>query len=115
MEQYDIASRVVYLLVQAVNYSSAEECKLGEANLRPRIERADTLLAALEEWRANLSVHFNPLPVESEGDNAVFKPIWINPPAFGKPLLVAHVLSGGFHMPPPALFAAPRVPLLIIY
>ncbi|KAF2809020.1 uncharacterized protein BDZ99DRAFT_389364 [Mytilinidion resinicola] len=82
MEQYDIASRVVYLLVQAVNYSSAEECKIGEASLRPRIERADALLAALEEWRGNLSVHFNPLPLESGSENAVFKPIWINPPAF---------------------------------
>ncbi|OCL05624.1 hypothetical protein AOQ84DRAFT_366488 [Glonium stellatum] len=82
MDQYDIASRVVYLLVQAVNYSSLEESKIGENDLATRIDRADTLFSMLEEWRQNLSVHFNPLPLESNIES-IFKPIWINPPAFG--------------------------------
>ncbi|EOD48367.1 putative zn 2cys6 transcription factor protein [Neofusicoccum parvum UCRNP2] len=33
MDQYDIASRAVYLLAQAVNYASEDERKMGEVNL----------------------------------------------------------------------------------
>lgn len=85
MDHYDMASRAVYLLAQAVNYASEEETKMGEANLQLRIERADTLLRMLEEWCVNLTLHFNPLPLSSaEIENSgPFKPIWINPPGFG--------------------------------
>ncbi|EKG16978.1 hypothetical protein MPH_05804 [Macrophomina phaseolina MS6] len=84
MDQYDIASRAVFLLSQAVNYASEEETKMGEVNLQLRIERADTLFNMLEEWRLNLTMHFNPLPMtnaETESGRP-FKPIWINPPGF---------------------------------
>ncbi|GME26710.1 hypothetical protein GTA08_BOTSDO04148 [Neofusicoccum parvum] len=84
MDQYDIASRAVYLLAQAVNYASEDERKMGEVNLQLRIERADTLFNMLEEWRMNVTLHFNPLPMTSaETENSgPFKPIWINPPGF---------------------------------
>lgn len=86
MDHFDIASRAIYLLAQCVNYASEEETKMGEVNLQLRIERAGTLFNMLDEWRANLTVHFNPLPLmgavtETAGP---FRPIWINPPAFGK-------------------------------
>ncbi|KAF2087784.1 hypothetical protein K490DRAFT_40883 [Saccharata proteae CBS 121410] len=81
MDQYDIASRSVYLLAQTVNYASDEERKMGEVNLQLRIERADTLLRMLDDWRANLTVHFNPLP-HNNTSTGPFKSIWINPPAF---------------------------------
>ncbi|KAL1646019.1 hypothetical protein SLS58_003439 [Diplodia intermedia] len=92
MDQYDIASRAVYLLAQAVNYASEEETKMGEVNLQLRIDRADTLLNMLEEWRMNLTVHFNPLPLNSaEIENSgPFKPIWINPPGFAAAIQMHH-------------------------
>lgn len=63
MEIWDMASRVVYILAQSVNYSSREEKQLGEGDLSNRILRANTLLNMLEEWRNSVSIHFNPLPV----------------------------------------------------
>ncbi|KAF4543861.1 hypothetical protein BFW01_g10569 [Lasiodiplodia theobromae] len=92
MDQYDMASRVVYLLAQAVNYASEEETKMGEVNLQLRIDRADMLFNMLEEWRMNLTVHFNPLPLHSaETENSgPFKPIWINPPGFAAAIQMHH-------------------------
>lgn len=77
-----MASRVVYILAQSVNYSSQEEKQLGESDLGNRILRANTLLNMLDEWRSSVSVHFNPLPVE-QPSNRAFRPLWIHPPAFG--------------------------------
>lgn len=85
MDQYDMASRVVYILAQAVNYSSDEEKQVGEADLTSRILRANALLGMLDEWRTSISIHFEPLPVEGPHARA-FKPIWINPSAFGTSL-----------------------------
>ncbi|KAK8209425.1 hypothetical protein IWZ01DRAFT_318041 [Phyllosticta capitalensis] len=108
MDHFDIASRAIYLLAQCVNYASEEETKMGEVNLQLRIERAGTLFNMLDEWRANLTVHFNPLPLmgavtETAGP---FKPIWINPPAFAAAvqmhnfarilLLVQQPAAGGY-------------------
>ncbi|KAF2209291.1 hypothetical protein CERZMDRAFT_47195 [Cercospora zeae-maydis SCOH1-5] len=82
MDIWDMASRVVYILAQAVNYSSQEEKQLGEADLSNRISRANSLLNMLDEWRNSVSINFNPLPVEGPSNRA-FRPIWIHPPAFG--------------------------------
>ncbi|CAK4031200.1 Zn(II)2Cys6 transcription factor like [Lecanosticta acicola] len=82
MDMYDMASRVVYILAQAVNYSSDEEKQGGEADLPSRILKANNLLNMLEEWRGSLSVHFEPLPVEGPSNRA-FRPLWVHPPAFG--------------------------------
>ncbi|PPJ55825.1 hypothetical protein CBER1_01613 [Cercospora berteroae] len=81
MDIWDMASRVVYILAQAVNYSSQEEKQLGEADLSNRISRANTLLNMLDEWRNSVSINFNPLPVGPS--NRAFRPIWIFPSAFG--------------------------------
>ena len=85
MDIWDMASRVVYILAQAVNYSSDEEKHLGEADLSGRIMRANTLFNMLDEWRTSISIHFQPLPME-DSTNEAFKPIWIHPPAFGTSL-----------------------------
>ncbi|KAF2138750.1 uncharacterized protein K452DRAFT_276488 [Aplosporella prunicola CBS 121167] len=82
LDQYDIASRAIYLLAQAVNYASDKDRKLGETNLQSRIERADTLFNMLDEWQMNLTPHFTPLPIVDLAPNGPFKPIWINPPCF---------------------------------
>ena len=79
MDMWDMASRVVYILAQAVNYSSDEEKQLGEADLAGRILRADTLLNMLNEWRNSISIHFEALPADGPFDRA-FKPLWIHPP-----------------------------------
>ncbi|EGP91883.1 uncharacterized protein MYCGRDRAFT_67482 [Zymoseptoria tritici IPO323] len=82
MDIWDMASKVVYILAQAVNYSSLEEKQAGERDLSNRIMRANTLLNMLDEWRSSVSIHFNPLPVEGPSNRA-FQPLWIHPPAFG--------------------------------
>lgn len=82
MDVWDMASRIVYILAQAVNYSSDEEKKAGETDLPSRIQRATTLLALLDEWRRNVSIHFNPLPVQGPFESA-FVPLWFNPPSLG--------------------------------
>lgn len=63
MDIWDMASKVTYILAQAVNYSSREEKQLGQADLTTQIARANTLLNMLDEWRSSISIHFNPLPV----------------------------------------------------
>ena len=64
MDMWDLASKVVYILAQSVNYSSDEEKQLGESDLSGRIMRANTLLNMLEEWKRSTSIHFEPLPAE---------------------------------------------------
>jgi len=91
MDQYDLASRSVYILAQAINYSSEQERNEGENDLQARIERARQLFEVLEEWRRHLSVHFNPLPLEKQiAQNSVFRPIWINPPQLGTAIQMHH-------------------------
>ena len=63
MNIWDMASRVVYILAQAVNYSSREEKQSGESDLTSRILKANTLLHMLDEWQGSISIHFKPLPV----------------------------------------------------
>lgn len=82
MDTWDMASRIVYILAQSVNYSSEEEKQIGESDLANRILRANALLNMLDEWRNSISIHFEPLPVEGPSNRA-FRPLWINPPAFG--------------------------------
>ena len=81
MDVWDMASRVVYILAQSVNYSSDEEKQVGKADLAGRILRANTLLNMLEEWRSSISIHFEPLPAYGPSDRP-FRPIWIHPPPF---------------------------------
>lgn len=82
MDVWDMASRIIYILAQAVNYSSKEETKSGESDLSSRILRASTLLDLLDDWRRNVSIHFSPLPAQGSSHSA-FTPLWFNPPAFG--------------------------------
>ncbi|KAK5114945.1 hypothetical protein LTR62_002104 [Meristemomyces frigidus] len=82
MDLWDMASRVVYILAQCVNYSSDEEKQNGDRDLASRIMRANTLLNMLEEWRSSISVHFQPLPLPTHSEKA-FHPIWVHPPAMG--------------------------------
>lgn len=92
MHVWDMASRVVYILAQAVNYSSDEEKGSGEADLGSRILRANTLLNMLAEWRSSISIHFDALPVEGPSNRA-FRPLWIHPPAFGKHIFPARYIT----------------------
>ena len=85
MDIWDMASRIVYILAQSVNYGSNEEKQLGEADLASRILRANTLLNMLEEWKSSISIHFQPLPVEGPSNRA-FRPLWVHPSAFGTSL-----------------------------
>ena len=92
MTMWDIASRAVYLLAQAVNYSSDEEKAAGEADIDARRARARAILGLLDEWWLKKSVHFEPLTVESESSHAFhFKAIWLHPCAIGASLQMYHM------------------------
>ncbi|EXJ79820.1 hypothetical protein A1O3_08105 [Capronia epimyces CBS 606.96] len=82
LNSYEIAARSVYVLAQVVTYCSQEEVARGEVDIRPRVDQAETLAHMLDDWQRHLPIEFNPLPLESDGP-AVFKPIWVHPPAFG--------------------------------
>ena len=91
MDQYDLASKSVYLLAQAVNYSSEQERKEGENDFQGRVERALQLFGMLDEWRRHLSVHFKPLLLEKQvAQNSAFQPIWINPSPLGTAIQIHH-------------------------
>lgn len=83
LNSYEVAARSVYVMAQVVAYCSQEEVARGEVDIRPRVDRAETLAHMLDEWQRHLPIEFNPLPLESDGP-AVFKPIWVHPPAFGE-------------------------------
>lgn len=82
MDVWDMASRIVYIVAQAVNYSSTEDRRAGETDLPSRILRANVLLDLLDEWRRGISIHFNALPLQGPFDSA-FTPLWYATPAFG--------------------------------
>ncbi|KAL2426628.1 hypothetical protein ABEF95_010939 [Exophiala dermatitidis] len=79
MNSYDIAARSVYVMAQVVAYCSQEEIARGEVDIRPRIDRGESLAQMLDDWQRHLPIEFNPLPLESDG-SAVFAPIWVHPP-----------------------------------
>lgn len=84
MDVYEIAARIVWIFAKAVDYCSDEEVAAGEDKVRMRIERADVLLAMLDEWKENLPVEFTPMPgITKATTSDSFQPLWIHPPAFG--------------------------------
>ncbi|KXL51480.1 hypothetical protein M433DRAFT_60210 [Acidomyces richmondensis BFW] len=106
MDVWDMASRIVYILAQSVNYSSDEEKHVGERDLNARIHRANTLLNMLDEWKGNITVHFDALPIRDQSNHGI-RPIWIHPSAFGtsiqmycmaRILLLIHQPAAGGYM-----------------
>lgn len=92
MSVTDKACRAIYLLAQAVNYSSEDERRAGQHDLQNRITRANELLDLLKEWKSHTSIHFEPLPVQGPTDRA-FQPLWIHPPAVGAAVQSAFCLT----------------------
>lgn len=82
LNSYELSCRSVYLFARAVDYCSTQETRDGMSQLQKRIDRAETVLEMLDDWYRSLTPEFMPLPMDCE-DSTVFKPIWINPPAFG--------------------------------
>ncbi|KAF2788983.1 hypothetical protein K505DRAFT_341647 [Melanomma pulvis-pyrius CBS 109.77] len=82
MTPYELARRSVWIFAKAVDYCSKKEIYEGKMNIQARIERADAIVAMLDEWLDNLSVEFAPIPRCKEDASDVFKPLWIHPPAF---------------------------------
>ncbi|KXH68806.1 catalytic activity [Colletotrichum salicis] len=77
----ELAARSVYFFAQVVAFCSHEENEAGRNDPHARIAAADALREMLENWRRHLTAEFQPLPFPSSPDD-IFKPIWINPPAF---------------------------------
>ncbi|KAI9898110.1 hypothetical protein N3K66_006470 [Trichothecium roseum] len=81
----ELAARAVYNFAQVVGYCAAQD---DDATPRHGLERsleADVLLQRLEEWKAHLTVEFEPLPLPAspDTDGGGFEPVWIRPAAFG--------------------------------
>lgn len=74
----ELASRVIYLLAQCVNYASLEESETTD--LPQRLERGNILLYILQEWYDYLPREYNSLPPIQDSD--IFPPIWVYPPPF---------------------------------
>ena len=98
----ELSARSVYYFAHVVAYCAEEPVAEGGREeeghsskyAAPRIHQADRLLQWLEQWRAHLTVEFNPLPVPGVmgvDDDGVFPAMWIQPAACGKPL---HPLFG---------------------
>lgn len=78
LNSYEIASRAIFLLSQAVNYCSKEESDVED--IQNRITRGNELMRFLHEWRQQLPLEFDPLPETCGG--GIFPPIWVHPPSF---------------------------------
>jgi len=88
---HEIALRSIWIFARAVDFCSTEEINAGELDLQSRIEKAKNVLEMLDEWYRNLTIEFMALPVDIGLGEEVFKPIWINPPAFGRFLLYSRL------------------------
>lgn len=90
LNEWDIASRIIYILAQCVNFASDEEKRNGERNVIGRAARGEELAQMLEEWRSVKSISFEALPYSAQSATP-FKPIWIHPPAFAVAMQMYHV------------------------
>ncbi|KAF3769750.1 hypothetical protein M406DRAFT_245423, partial [Cryphonectria parasitica EP155] len=104
LSQDELANRAIYLLSQAVNYC-AESASTSMA-MSEKVQASETLLAALEQWRASLGPAYRPLPTPHLA-NSAFRPLWIHPPQYGVAIQAYHFAKilitlhrpaeGGFH------------------
>ncbi|XHF98554.1 hypothetical protein AWENTII_002103 [Aspergillus wentii] len=78
----ELARRAIYLLSQCVNYASKEE---EQSDLTSRLDKGGELLFLLQQWHDNLPPEYRPLTCCSS-DDAVFPPIWVNPPSYAAAL-----------------------------
>lgn len=78
LNSYEMASRAVFLLSQAVNYCSKEESDVQD--IQNRIARGNELMRFLYEWKQCLPPEFEALPEAQP--HGIFPPIWVHPPSF---------------------------------
>lgn len=87
LTQDELANRAIYLLSQAVNYVAHSGSV--SMTMSQKDETGETLMTALEQWRASLGPAFRPLPAsQSQGSN--IKPIWIHPPQYAVAMQAYH-------------------------
>lgn len=75
---YELAARSIYNMAKVVNYAAESQTDIGR-----RVSEAARLRKMLEEWQQHLTIEFSPLPFGPRQQSPYFRPIWINPPAFG--------------------------------
>jgi len=83
LNPYELSARSVYFFAQVVGYCSHEEINAAKNDLNRRISEADMLIESLEDWEKHLTVEFQPLSLPDTSES-IFRPVWINPPAFGR-------------------------------
>lgn len=91
--EHELASQVIYLFSQAVNYCAEPNAMSDEE----KETRASELLSMLDRWRSFMGSRIKPLPTVPT--NGIFQPVWIHPPEFGqsnlcKTLPVINALQG---------------------
>ncbi|KAK9483571.1 fungal-specific transcription factor domain-containing protein [Lipomyces starkeyi] len=85
-----LANRVVYILAQAVNFSSVAD---AAGKLLERLEKTNVLFSMLEEWSSSLGSEFQPIPVfpnMNQSKNFAFAPIYFRTALSGVALQLFH-------------------------
>ncbi|KAK8118098.1 uncharacterized protein PG998_006379 [Apiospora kogelbergensis] len=83
LTQDELASRIVYLLSQTVNYCAKTDGGGDGSAQQRRAYVGDVLLSELARWKTHLGPGFQALPTPAAADpQSVFEPIWIHPPRF---------------------------------
>ena len=112
MTQHDLATRSIYNLSKAVNYSAGTATNpYGDpASSEPEVLRArrtagTELLGMLETWKMYLGPTFKPLPCPKTDigtEKPPFSPIWIHPPNSAIAVMLYHFakILITLHLPP---------------
>lgn len=87
LTQDELANRAIYLLSQAVNFFAHSES--ASMTISQKSLAGETILEALEQWRACLGPAFRSLPT-TEPLLSEFRPIWIHPPHYAVAMQAYH-------------------------
>lgn len=85
-----VASRAVFILGRVINYCAESEAGDPTSNFVSRLKNAEVLSDMLDQWEANLSPEFQPLPSSLQIAGSVFTPVWIHPPMYAVSVQVYH-------------------------
>lgn len=84
----ELATRILYLLAQVVQYASTEE--MEATDITTRIEQGNKLLKLLSDWHDILPASFRPIPTGNDAKDRTYEPMWIHPPSHAAAIQYYH-------------------------
>ncbi|KAK2590335.1 hypothetical protein QQS21_011978 [Conoideocrella luteorostrata] len=87
LSPFELAARAIRYFAHVVAYcATTREDHTSNSTPASRSSEARCLLKQINDWKSQLTVEFNPLPLSTSpvGNQGMFVPIWIRPPALGK-------------------------------